>query len=94
MSKFIVATTDLGSTTGVPGKVVYLGVDPDKVEEALDQWWWVAPGDAADREGSLDYTRFADEAEAVSWYHVVRSHYDQSDDPAVRNRPVWIREIG
>lgn len=101
MPKYVVAV-DI-PVMGPKGSTVveYLGIPPARFSSsALDtertvdppEFWFVEPGDAADRPGECDYTRFTDDAEAVAWCLRVQDHYD-TKMPDRHGYKVYIRQI-
>lgn len=81
-------------------RVVYLVIpDPDSSSMYPAQWGWVAPSDAAQRDGQQDYARFTDEAEAVAWVLRVKDWFEEQEAKYPgswlwRDRAVWVWEIG
>lgn len=74
--------------------VQYLGV-PTPWRPDTREWWWVAPGDAVDRDGYDDYTRFKDPADAAAWALRMQAFFEDLIDvsPAWRTKKVYVREI-
>lgn len=79
-------------------KVQYLGLPtPWRPDER--EWWWVAPGDAVDRPGYDDYTRFHDSADAAAWALRLQAWFedmvlvDPGGASAWRMKKVYVREI-
>lgn len=97
----------------VSGETKYVGIDerhPGMFAAALKReglsaqqngsyegWWIVAPGQAADRPGYLDYTRFTDVADAVAWALRIQDMMERvtTDRPPQHHflSNPWVREI-